>query len=423
MENKTYDIIGIGIGPFNLGLAALANSIPVLDCIFIDREKNFNWHPGLLLTNATLQVPFYADLVTLADPCSPFSFLAFLKARKKLFRFAIHENNFVTRKEYNEYCGWVCSHLPSLHFGYSCESIQLDESTQLYFVSVRDISGRTEILSAKNIVIGIGSVPKISPRININHPAVLHSGTYLHYKKLLSKLKSITIVGSGQSAAEIFYDLLTDSDKSVELNWFTRSDRFYPMEYSKLSLEMTSPDYINYFYNLPYDKKAATLSKQNLLYKGINFSLINNIYNELYMRQDDKRITRLLTNCDLTSLHSLSDKLQMKFTHKEMKRSFDHFTDAVILATGYHHPVPSFLAPLKDHILWIDNDKYRVNRNYSITKREDIFVQNAEMHTHGFTTPDLGMGPYRNAIILNTILGYEHFISEDKIAFQTFGLP
>lgn len=39
---KVYDIIGIGIGPFNLGLAALASDLVQLDCIFIDQQEGFN---------------------------------------------------------------------------------------------------------------------------------------------------------------------------------------------------------------------------------------------------------------------------------------------------------------------------------------------------------------------------------------------
>ena len=100
-SKKIYDILGIGIGPFNLGLAALCQSIPELSCLFIEQAAGFNWHPGLLLDEARLQVPFYADLVTLADPQSPFSYMAFLKAMNRMFRFAIHENYFVTRKILN----------------------------------------------------------------------------------------------------------------------------------------------------------------------------------------------------------------------------------------------------------------------------------------------------------------------------------
>ena len=65
--NRIYDFAGIGIGPFNLGLAAMSAPIKGLNAIFFDEHPRFSWHPGLLLDEATLQVAFYADLETLAD--------------------------------------------------------------------------------------------------------------------------------------------------------------------------------------------------------------------------------------------------------------------------------------------------------------------------------------------------------------------
>jgi lysine N6-hydroxylase len=50
-------------------------------------------------------------------------------------------------------------------------------------------------------------------------------------------------------------------------------------------------------------------------------------------------------------------------------------------------------------------------------------VQNAELHTHGFVTPDLGMAAYRNSCILRDILGREVYPVERSIAFQEFGAP
>ena len=114
---KVYDIVGIGIGPFNLGMAALADGIDNLECAFIDKQPEFNWHPGMMIPGTSLQVPFYADLVTVVNPQSKYSFLNYLRHKKRLFRFAIHENNFISRREYNNYCQWVAAQLTSLHFG------------------------------------------------------------------------------------------------------------------------------------------------------------------------------------------------------------------------------------------------------------------------------------------------------------------
>ena len=97
---KVYDIVGIGIGPFNLGMAALADGIGNLQCAFIDKQPEFNWHPGMMIPGTALQVPFYADLVTVVNPQSKYSFLNYLKDKKRLFRFAIHENNFIMRREW-----------------------------------------------------------------------------------------------------------------------------------------------------------------------------------------------------------------------------------------------------------------------------------------------------------------------------------
>ena len=78
---RVHDFVAIGLGPFNLGLACLAEPLPDLDGVFLEARGEFRWHPGMMLDDATLQVPFLADLVTLADPTSRFSYLAFLKDR------------------------------------------------------------------------------------------------------------------------------------------------------------------------------------------------------------------------------------------------------------------------------------------------------------------------------------------------------
>jgi lysine N6-hydroxylase len=72
---STHDFVAIGLGPYNLGLACLTEPIDGLDGVFLESKSDFDWHPGMLLDFATLQTPFMADLVTLADPTSPYSFL------------------------------------------------------------------------------------------------------------------------------------------------------------------------------------------------------------------------------------------------------------------------------------------------------------------------------------------------------------
>lgn len=101
---RPYDFIGIGIGPFNLGLACLTQPLNDVCCLFIDQKAGFDWHPGMMLESATLQTPFMSDLVTLASPTHPLSFLNYIKQQGRIYSFYIRENFFLLRKEYNQYC-------------------------------------------------------------------------------------------------------------------------------------------------------------------------------------------------------------------------------------------------------------------------------------------------------------------------------
>ena len=79
---------------------------------------------------------------------------------------------------------------------------------------------------------------------------------------------------------------------------------------------------------------------------------------------------------------------------------------------------------MQDRLARDSSGRFAVDRNYSTgVEPGEIFVQNAELHTHGFVTPDLGMAAYRNSCILREITGREVYPVERSIAFQQFGPP
>ena len=93
----------------------------------------------------------------------------------------------------------------------------------------------------------------------------------------------------------------------------------------------------------------------------------------------------------------------------------------MILATGYKYVEPDFLTGISHRIRRLEDGNYDVCRNYTIDEAgNEIFVQNAELHTHGISTPDLGMGAYRNSQIINQIAGRTVYEVEQRIAFQSF---
>jgi lysine N6-hydroxylase len=131
-----------------------------------------------------------------------------------------------------------------------------------------------------------------------------------------------------------------------------------------------------------------------------------------------------MANTELRSVEVSDGGIKLALYHNLLEEKFIHTTSALILATGYKSRYPDFISGIKDQLQFFDDGKFNVARNYSIDKEgKRFFVQNAELHTHGFSAPDLGLGPYRNATILNSILGREHFKLENRTAFQDFGLP
>lgn len=418
VHTHVHDVVGIGVGPFNLGLAALAHPVRDLDAVFLEAAEELAWHPGMLLDEATLQVPFLADLVTLADPTSRFSFLNHLKQVARLYPFYIRESFYPLRKEFSDYCRWVAEQLPSVRFGHRVERVEHDGTAYVVTTSKGVVRGH-------RLVLGTGTRPRV-PACAAGVPGVVHTADYLVERERLQQQRSITIIGSGQSAAEVYADLLDGIDEhDYELTWVTRSPRFFPMEYAKLTLELTSPEYSAYFRDLPPERRETLLREQRSLYKGISEDLVNHIFDTLYRRETQGGTrTTLVTNTALTGVTATDDGYRLALHHEEVDERFSLDTEGLVLATGYAGGVPEFLDPVKDRIRLDERGRYLADENFAVDRTgNEIYVQNGEEHTHGFVAPDLGMGAHRNSVILRALTGREVYPVEKRIAFQSFGIP
>lgn len=442
MSTTVHDFAAIGVGPFNLGLACLSDPITELDGVFLDSKAEFDWHGGMLLRDAELQTPFMSDLVTLADPTSPYSFLNYLKETGRLYPFYIRERFYPLRAEYNDYCRWAAAKLgEKVRFAQRVDRVEYDAEQALYLLhSIDTGTGERGLVRARRLVLGTGTPPYVPDACRDLPGDAVHSSDYLFAKKALQDKRSVTVVGSGQSAAEIFHDLLQDVDAcGYELNWVTRSPRFFPLEYTKLTLEMTSPEYADHFFSLPSQTRERLVGSQKNLYKGIDSELINAIYDLLYAKSGRGPLpVRLMTNTEVTG--AARDEgtagYRLALRNSDQGRDFALDTQGLVLATGYRYRAPAFLESIRDRLAWEGRDRFRVRRDYRVdlaahADGDDgspapagaVFVQNAELHTHGFVSPDLGMGAYRNSYILRALLGREPYPVERSIAFQEFGAP
>ncbi|MFH9431159.1 lysine N(6)-hydroxylase/L-ornithine N(5)-oxygenase family protein [Streptomyces sp. NPDC017615] len=417
--SPVLDFVGIGLGPFNLGLACLTEPIEELNGVFLDSKPDFEWHAGMFLDGAHLQTPFMSDLVTLADPTSPYSFLNYLKEKGRLYSFYIRENFYPLRVEYDDYCRWAANKLTSVRFGTTVTEVTYEDG--VYAVH----TGTGDTYRAKHLVLGTGTPPYIPEACEGLGGDFIHNSRYLANKAELQKKRSITLVGSGQSAAEIYQDLLGEIDvHGYQLNWVTRSPRFFPLEYTKLTLEMTSPEYVDYFHALPEDTRYRITAQQKGLFKGIDGELINEIFDLLYQKNLGGPIqTRLLTNSSLNSASYEHGTYTLSLRQEEQGKDYELESEGLVLATGYQYREPEFLEPVRDRLRYDTHGNFDLARNYAIdVTGRGVFLQNAGVHTHSITSPDLGMGAYRNAYIIRELLGSEYYPVEKTIAFQEFAV-
>jgi lysine N6-hydroxylase len=417
---REYDAVGVGLGPFNLGLAALLEPLEDVEAAFFEARPGFSWHGGLMLPDAEIQVPFLADLVTLADPTSAYSFLNYLHAHGRLYRFYFHERLHVLRREFEAYCRWVAERIEICRFGHRVETVRRREDGR-WSVAVAPRGGAAFEVAARAVVLGVGTVPALPACAQGVLPkGVLHSADYLGHRDRVLAAPRVAVIGSGQSAAEIVADLLEHG--SGRIAWFTRSAGFLPMEYSKLGLEHFSPEYGAYFHGLPPERRDALRSGQDLLYKGISADTSARIYDALYQRTVDGADAGIVysARCEL---RRISDR-RLGLHHLDQDTAFTHDADAVVLATGYRQAPLPLLSDLVEH-----DAKGRpvIERDYRLRVRDGgpatLFVQNAELHTHGVGAPDLGLGAHRNAVIANALSGREAYEVREQNVFQTFGVP
>ncbi|MGO2860936.1 MAG: lysine N(6)-hydroxylase/L-ornithine N(5)-oxygenase family protein [Brevibacterium sp.] len=444
-DTDIHDLLGIGIGPFGLGLAALSEPLDDVDAVFLDQRQEFRWHPGMMIEGSTVQVPFLADLVTMADPTSPYSFLNFLKDRGRLYPFYIRESFYPLRAEFDEYCRWVAAQLDTLRWGRRVTSVTKDDDIFTAIAEVVDPSGAivgTEVHRARHLVLGVGTSPVLPPALRNLEAAgaeaagaeitgagpVIHTADYLDHREELLDSGAVTIIGSGQSAAEIYRDLIEDAEeRDVRLDWVTRSPRFFPMEYTKLTLEMTSPEYTDHFRALPDELREQVGREQRTLYKGISGDLVDDIHDTLYRlsRGGRQLHTNLLTEAELVSaeIDPTTGEYLLGFRNTALDREFTRRSASVVSATGYKSQVPDFLSGLGDEIRLDAKGRLDVSRHYTVNESGTVHVLNGEEHTHGVTAPDLGFGPWRASVVLAHVTGREPYPIEQTIAFQTFGVP
>ena len=414
IPKQKLDLIGIGIGPSNLSTAALLDPVRDVNSIFFESQREFQWYPGMLFPEATIQVSHLKDLVTLVDPTSRFTFLSFLSQQKRLYRFATARFPRIKRREFNQYFRWVVSMLNNLYFETPVQEVSFN-GKQFEVVHSRGIA------TAPNIVVAAGRTPCVPDCVRPHIcSTVFHAIQYLQ-ENVKPANKRIVVIGGGQSGAEIVNRLLSNREElPQEVCWISRRSNFLPIDDSPFTNEFFTPAYSDYFFQLPEHEKRRLLHQQTLASDGINLDLLEEIYRNLYeieLIEGRGKIAKLHFN------HSLIDFMRgvngwTLYCRKGEGHEVKMFqADIVIFATGFDSRPPQFLEPLMPR-LETCSEGFGINEDFSVRwdgpSTNRIYIQTAARHVRGVADPNLSLMAWRSARIINSLTGRNTYQTDNE---------
>ncbi|MCX5011187.1 MULTISPECIES: lysine N(6)-hydroxylase/L-ornithine N(5)-oxygenase family protein [unclassified Streptomyces] len=405
-ESDHYRCIGIGVGPANLSLASLLHGRPEVNNLFIDRKEAFGWHDNQQIPGATLQVSMFKDLVSLADPQSPFSFLSYLHDQGRVYHFLNAQFADVPRLEFRNYLAWASRRNPNVVFGETVQEVGFDEVFTL----------RTDrrTVTADNIVVGVGNQPWVPPQGTLG-ATQFHVNDYVEAARNLGG-KRVVVVGGGQSGAEAFLDLISRSGTEMprRVSWISRRRNYFPIDDSPFTNDYYMPSHSDYFYGLGPEARATFNAQHVLSSDGISESTLRDVYQAVYVHRFVEG------NSDLVGLHPNRDVVAVEESpvggwdltvrhNDEPGAPAEHFdADVVVWATGFRPARMDFLAPIADR-LERDGDELRIDEDFAVRwdgpADRSIFVQNAARGQRGLADPNLSLNAWRSRRIADRLCG------------------
>lgn len=228
-DDEVQDLVCVGFGPASLAIAvALHDSIESKQgrrssraprVRFLERQRKFAWHAGMLLPGAKMQITFIKDMATLRNPQSEFTFLNYLHEKDRLVSFTNLGTFLPQRIEYEDYMRWCAEHFSDVvDYSQKAQHIEAGSVNQKtgeieYFnvTSLNDDTGEQQTLKAKHVVIAAGGRPNIPKTLPEYHPRIIHSSQYAtNIHKIFpngSHPRRVAVIGGGQSAAECWHDI------------------------------------------------------------------------------------------------------------------------------------------------------------------------------------------------------------------------
>lgn len=443
-NDEIHDMVCIGFGPAGVGIAVALQDMhemeettrPAPKVRFLERQDAFFWHAGMLLPGAKMQISFIKDLATLRDPCSYFTFLSYLKEHDRLAQFTNLSTFLPSRLEFEDYMRWVADHFTDVvDYSQAVERIRpiRTGSGPLYDcleVQTRNSrTGQSTTRLSKNVVVAVGGKANKPPMFQKPHSHVLHTSEYqVRIGSALPDAErpySIAVVGSGQSAAEVFNDLHARYP-NASTRLIMRDTAMRPSDDSPFVNEIFNPEAVDSFYHQPDGIRSETLKKNKATnYSVVRLELLEHIYESLYMQcihqpnktkwqhqiLNSREIVDVLQDPKTGKINLVVSRLAGSGWNNKESMEFD----AVILATGYKRDAHIEMLHECQTINGSTDGEWVPSRDYSLKLDRSrvqsdvgIWLQGCNEQSHGLADSLLSIVATRSGELVQSMFGYEN---------------
>ncbi|MGW4910884.1 lysine N(6)-hydroxylase/L-ornithine N(5)-oxygenase family protein [Streptomyces sp. NPDC004270] len=423
-----HDIVGIGFGPSNLALSIAVEEHNAglaadrrIDALFLERQPRFGWHRGMLIDDATMQVSFLKDLVTLRNPTSDYSFLCFLRERGRLIDFLNQKTLFPLRMEFHEYFEWAATRVAH-QVSYDSEVLAVDpvrdEDGRVGFFDVtrRDPArpGAAVTHRARNISVAMGLEPHVPPGLELAE-RVWHNSELIPRAEQLAgtgaAVRRAVVLGAGQSAAETV-DYLHRTFPDAEVCSVFAKYGYTPADDSPFANRIFDPEAVDVYFSSPSEVKQSLLDyHRSTNYSVVDMDLIESLYATTYREKvAGRERLRFLNVSRVRGVTPAADgalDIAVEFLPTGERQVLP--ADILVLATGYRpRDLTALLGDAAKLCLKDDGDAIRVGRDHRVETVPEvtagIYLQGGTEHTHGLTSTLLSTVAVRAEEIHRSVL-------------------
>jgi L-ornithine N5-oxygenase len=415
---EVLDLLGVGFGPSNLALAVAVfehnSAVPERERLrarFLERQPDFGWHRGMLIEDATMQVSFLKDLVTLRNPASDFSFLSYLHEQGRLVDFVNHKTLFPLRVEFHDYFRWAAervSHLVS--YGTEVTGVRpvvVDGRVEYFEVSTRDGAR----YAARNLVVATGLVPRLPEGLSASD-RVWHNSELLHKVDHVTSASRFVVIGAGQSAAETTA-LLHERFAEAEVCAVFSRYGYTPSDDSPFANRIFDPAAVDEFHGAPREVREQLLAYHaNTNYSVVDVELIEDLYRRHYREKVlGRQRLRFLNASRVVETLETDDGVRVTVESLTTRARTVLDADVVVCATGYRpDDVTTLLGEAATLLRRDAAGRPVVTRDYRWLTESDadaaVYVQGGVTeHSHGITSSLLSNNAVRAGEILDSIRG------------------